>query len=143
MFYSPWGRKTEVAFHDKAFERAALPPWDSRWHALSVAARAHFLDKVKAPARPGGYRPSAPSTRFPAQVLDELAAAGFVEVQTRGARADVVIAEEAVPFAIRLRAVRRYRLLADGGEPEVVKYTAYCFVNQGLQREVEKVLQAA
>src|SRR4051794_14270728 len=86
MFYSPWGRKTEVAFHDKAFERAALPPWDSRWHALSVAARAHFLDKVKAPARPGGYRPPTPSTRIPARVLDELAAAGFVEGQTRGAR---------------------------------------------------------
>src|SRR5439155_17988499 len=107
------------------------------------AARAHFLDKVKAPARPGGSRPPTPSTRIPAPVLDELAAAGFVEVQTRGARADVAIAEEAVPFAIRLRAVRRYRLLADGGVPEVVKYTAYCFVNQGLHREVGKILEAA
>ncbi|MFO0954127.1 MAG: helicase-associated domain-containing protein [Isosphaeraceae bacterium] len=128
------GAKTRV-FSDKAYRRAALAPWDEKWHGLSVAARKAFLAEVKGPSReplPRSQQPSVSSERFAAEVLRELVEAGFVAVEdgrkpSSGRR---VYAEEAVlDFATRLRAVERYNVLKAKGAGILKRYVSYTNYN--------------
>src|SRR5437763_6823376 len=144
MLFGLWNRP-RVAFHDRAFERAALPSWDARWRALSVPARSYFLETVKVPQRKGTSPGSVPATRFPPAVLDELVAAGFLVQRPAGPRQrpQVALAEGAIPFLVRLRALRRYRLLTDSAPDALENHVAHCFVNYGLVQEIHKILRDA
>ena len=114
MSYGYWGgaRAHEVpAFDEKAYRRQNLAAWDVRWHGLSVPARYAFLNEVKGPSKKQkvySVPPSVAVDRFPPPILEELKAAGFVEVQPARSRAftDRVIAPNALyDFAARLRTV--------------------------------------
>jgi hypothetical protein len=145
MFSNLWGRAPKAAFHDKAFTRAALPDWDRRWHDLSPAARAGFLDHVKIPARGNPSAPGVPAARFPPAALDDLVAAGFLSLQQQGRppRPHAVLARDALDFTKRLRALRRYHLLAEDRPPELGNYVNYCFARYDLQDEIRRVLRKA
>ena len=61
-----------------------LAAWDAKWHGLSPQARSTFLAEVKGPARnQADHAPSysVSASQAPAPVLEELTAAGFVEVR--------------------------------------------------------------
>ena len=87
MSYGYWGKAKEresVAFDAKAYRRQNLARWDARWHELSVQARYVFVHEVKGPARQQkatSMPPSVSADTFPPDLLEELTAAGFIEVQ--------------------------------------------------------------
>ena len=70
-------------FHEKAFRRRGLAPWDARWHALSPKARTSYLYEVKGAtfaAQQGAARSSAPVALFAPEVVRELVDAGLVNL---------------------------------------------------------------
>ncbi len=137
MSYGYWGKAKEresVAFDAKAYRRQNLARWDARWHALSVQARYVFVHEVKGPARQQkatSMPPSVSADTFPPHLLEELTAAGFIEVQPARSRAfsDRVIAHDALyDFASRLRTVRRLHLLSADLPSEFARYVDHAFV---------------
>ena len=70
MFNKPRG--PEPAFHDRSWTRAVLADWDRRWDGLSVQARRHFTEHVKAEARtlPPRRRPRRPRGSIPRSSLN-------------------------------------------------------------------------
>src|SRR5258706_508758 len=111
-------------FFEKAYRRETLATWDAKWHALSVPARSLFLHLVKRPAKNRVAKSKPPGVladRFPTPILEELTAAGFVEVVAARSRAfgDSVIASDGIyDFAMRLYAMQRYQLLPAGKSSE-------------------------
>ena len=84
--------------------------WDAKWHTLSPQARLAYLKDVKGPQQaqgPNQKRPSVKADRFAASVLEELLAAGFVELGDSGSagpRDRVFAVVAASDFATRVRA---------------------------------------
>ncbi len=116
---------------------------------MSVAARKHFLDHIKT-TRPNSRtrdgQPAISAERFSAAVLDELISAGFMTVREPSGREkarQVMLVEEAVDFADRLRALRRYHLLDAQQPSEFTKYLNHCFTKYELTNEINRVLQKA
>src|SRR4051812_3757189 len=66
------GNRPRPAYHDRAFVRAQLAPWDERWQALGRAARQTFL-RLKVARRPGTSPPRNPLSSLPVEPLEELA----------------------------------------------------------------------
>jgi hypothetical protein len=84
--YGSWVREAERELsnlHERAFRREGLAAWDARWHELTPEARSYFVNEVKGPAKnQADHAPSytVAATKFPAHVLEELTAAGFIKV---------------------------------------------------------------
>ena len=151
MAYGDWGKPKEErrAFSGKAYRRPGLAEWDAKWHGLSAGARGAFLDEVKGPVRGQGGRPTAqPSMaieKFPAPVLEELVAAGLVVAKAtriKGPADKVFAVEGAYDFAIRIRALRKYRLLADDAPGDLAKFVDYAYYSGEMMQVVAQVLQA-
>ncbi|HZW33187.1 MAG TPA: helicase-associated domain-containing protein, partial [Isosphaeraceae bacterium] len=149
---SYWGRATKREtrrFFERAYQRTNLAAWDARWHALTAQARLFFLEVVKGPAKqrtPYSQPPSVSAARFPPHVLEELTAAGFVEVQAAGSRAftDRVIArDELYDFAARVRTARRLHLLAADQPSELSRYVDHVFFGGPLAEALFGVLRKA
>jgi hypothetical protein len=146
MWRKPHKAREHRAFYDKAWRRSELPPWDAKWHGLSVGARFHFLQQVKFSVTPGNPNPpTANPDQFPPQVLQELTAAGFVTVRTvgRSPTPRVVLADSAIDFAARVRWLRRYHLLAEDLPSELEHYADACFLTYGLVTEICNILRRA
>jgi soluble cytochrome b562 len=150
MSYGLWGRVKEReprAFFEKAYRRQTLAAWDAKWHGLSVQARYFFLHVVKGPVKKQAVPsqpPSVSADRFPPHVLEELAAAGFVEVQPARSRAftDRVIACDGLyDFALRLRTFRRLHLLAADQPSEFENYVDHAFFGSQLIGVLSGVLR--
>ena len=134
--YSLWNKprsREERAFHEKAFRFKDMARWDAKWHTLSPQARLAYLKDVKGPQQaqgPNQKRPSVKADRFAASVLEELLAAGFVELGDSGSgepRDRVFAVVAASDFATRVRARYRHHLLR-GDLPSLLEnYVRYCF----------------
>lgn len=112
--YSLWNKPRsweQRAFHEKAFSFKDMARWDAKWHTLSPQARLAYLKDVKGPQQaqgPNQKRPSVKADRFAASVLEELLAAGFVELGDSGSagpRDRVFAVVAASDFATRVRAL--------------------------------------
>src|SRR5258708_7478221 len=114
MSHGTWGRSREREvrqFYEKLFRRAPFPPWDERWHRLSLPARSSLLHDVKPPSRyqstyGGGTSSSISAEKLPAQVLGELTSAGFLEVSPvsgKKAADRVSLVADAIEFFSRIR----------------------------------------
>ena len=95
--------------------------------------RLAYLKDVKGPQQaqgPNQKRPSVKADRFAASVLEELQAAGFVELGDSGSggpRDRVFAVVAAIDFATRVRALSRHHLLR-GDLPSLLEnYVRYCF----------------
>ena len=110
-----------------------MAPWDAKWHTLSPQARLAYLKDVKGPQRapsPHQKRPSVKADRFAASVLEELLAAGFVELGDSGSggpRDRVFAVVAATDFATRVRARYRHHLLRGDLPSVLADYVRYCF----------------
>ena len=129
--YALWSRQNkreERDFHEKAFRREGLAEWDARWHKLSIEARLAVLNDLKLPPKsqgPGSVRPSVSVESIVPQTLEELVAAGFVEIGSSrmiGPRDRVFLLDAAIDFVARVRSLNRHRLLREGGSAELKKY---------------------
>ena len=138
--YSLWNEPRsweQRAFHEKAFRFKDMARWDAKWHTLSPRARLAYLKDVKVPRRaqgPNQKRPSVKADRFAASVLEELQAAGFVEIGDSGSgglRDRVFAVVAATDFATRVRALHRHHLLRDDVPSLVENYVRYCFYPRG------------
>ncbi|SIO67897.1 Helicase conserved C-terminal domain-containing protein [Singulisphaera sp. GP187] len=150
MSYGTWIRSKEkksTDFSEKAYSRESMAIWDAKWHRLSVQARYFFLFVVKSPGKnrlPKSKPTGVSAARFPAAVLKELTAAGFVELITARSRAfdDQVIACDGLyDFATRLRAMHSYHLLDPEKSSEFRKYLDYIFVGSKLLGVLSSVLR--
>jgi len=137
-----YGRREEKAFHDKAWKRADMAAWDERWAGLSLAARRRFVEDVK-PGMQGRRAPGTPASRFSAAVLEEMTAAGLIEIDRRWGKPEVVVSDAARGFASRLRALNRYRLLDGARNAEFANYVGYCFQSYELDRVLFAVIGKA
>ena len=120
--------------------------WDAKWHTLSPRARLAYLKDVKVPQRaqrPNQKRPSVKADRFAASVLEELLAAGFVELGDSGSagpRDRVFAVVAATDFATRVRALYRHHLLR-GDLPSLLEnYVRYCFYPAAAADALDSVL---
>jgi hypothetical protein len=145
-----WRRATRSrehrAFYEKAWRRSELPPWDAKWHGLSVQARHHFVHQVKFSVTPGNPNPPAADVdNFPPEVLEELIAAGLIAVRTVGRSPSprVVLPDAAIDFAARVRGLGRYHLLAEDLPSELKHYADACFFTHGLVVEICNILHRA
>jgi len=150
MRYGFWGlekKRESRPFGDKAYRRQALASWDAKWHGLSIQARYFFLHEVKGPVKERTIHStpqSVSSDKFPLHILEELTAAGFIEVQPARSRAlaDRVIACDGLyDFATRIRTMRRLHLLAADQPSEFAKYVDYSFFSGPLTEVLWGVLR--
>jgi Helicase conserved C-terminal domain len=119
---------------EKAWLRSKATPWDARWHALSHPARLAFLTRIKGATRDGSRtQPSTPANQVPAPVLEELVAAGFVEVEPGSGKKPgrVVPISATHDFSTRVRGIHRYQLLGKSHREDLAKYVKYAFFGQG------------
>src|SRR5262249_28427291 len=135
MWYSGSRRERENrAFYEKAYRWEQMPQWEERWLKLSVPARFHFLTNVKAAKRAGSQiTPSTDSGLFPPEVLEELTAAGFVQVPApakAGLSRRVLAVDGVLDFANRLRCLRRFHLLTPTQSRPLEGYVDFCFFHQ-------------
>src|SRR5262245_39082181 len=94
------------AYHDKAYRRHLLPPWDERWHRLARPARAALLE---AAAGLSVYRQQQElRVSAPADVLAELAREGFAALTVTGI---ATLRPEARDFCLRVVLTRQFNLL--------------------------------
>ena len=155
MFGWSWGSKPEKAkdqraLHEKAFRRGPLAAWDEAWHRLSPGARLAFLDDVKAPKKSTkAQQAGVPTEKFDPKALDELIAAGFVEVRQAGRvsaleRSGRVFSKVDPPdFIGRVHALRRHHLLEADPPPDLLAYVNHCFYSGAGGTGVQDVLQKA
>jgi hypothetical protein len=152
MGYGSWGwrgrgaAKESRAAHERSFRRDQLPAWDAKWQGLSPGARRAFLDEIKGPAKPEAQaQPSIAADKLDPRELDELAAAGFVEVRPagKGPALRVFAAPATSDFAARMRNLRRARVLTGGGTDDLVRSCKYVFTADGLTRVLHDVLGRA
>ena len=147
QFRNQWGHGEPRDFFEKAFRRDSLAVWDARWQGLSVPARRFFLDVVKLSGSvPSTYSdPASVATdKFPPDVLEELAAAQFVQVRRDRFSKDVdlVIAGFGVDdFAWRARILRRLHLLDADRPSEFSRYVDEVFSGHELAIAVSRVLR--
>ena len=150
--YRSWRRAKERetrAVDEKAYRRQPLAAWDAKWHGLSAQARSSFLTEVKGPSKnQADHAPSytVSASRIPAPVLDELTAAGFVEVlapKTGASTRRVLARGEIYDFASRVRTMHRLHLLTTDQPGELVKYVNHVFDPGGLVHVIIEVLRKA
>lgn len=140
--------RRDHGFHEKAWFRKNLPAWDAKWQALSPRARLAFLNEVKGPSKSKEYSvsPSVSAEKIAPQVLKELTAAGFVTVQPsrRKKEGDRVFAADGIyDFAVRVRSLRRYHLLAEDGSGEFKTYVNHCYYTYEMNTALTGVLRKA
>lgn len=147
MRYGNWSNpREERGFSEKAFQRQSLPVWDARWHALSAQARQYFLKEIKGPIKRqllSTRQPSAPSSNFPPEVLEELTKAGFVEVlngNSKAAGGRVIACGDLIDFTARIRALQRYQLLTANQPGNLEKYVEATFYGYRLVEAALNVL---
>ena len=127
-FLREWAERESRIFGERAFQRQSLPEWDAKWNQLTVQARSTYLHAVKLPERnPIGFRPApnSPRSDFAPEVLEELAAAGFVRVDSNPSSATfdrVLPGNGTSDFAWRSRILRRMHLLDPHQRSEFSKY---------------------
>jgi hypothetical protein len=129
-----WGRPQREmrGLGQKAWKREGQEPWEAKWQGLSAQARFAFLDVVKGPARKGAQtQPNVAADKLPPKVLEELVAAGFVEVRStrviKGKRR-IFAVEDVYDFAVRVRSLHRYHLLdPDRPSGELERFVKYCY----------------
>ena len=146
-FLGEWATAEARVFSEKAYKRRSLPEWNAKWQQLTVPARYSYLHLVKLPEKiSAGYRPpaSTPRDNFPPDVLEELAAAGFVtiDVTRSNATIDRVFAGTgAHDFAWRGRILRRMHLLDAHQQSEFSKYVEEVFFGSDLLQTIASVLR--
>ncbi len=117
--------------------------------SLSTRARYAYLHAVKLPEKiPIGYRPApnSPRSDFAPEVLEELAAAGFVRIDTNRSSTTfdrVFPANGIYDFAWRGRILRRMHLLDRHQQSEFSKYVEEVFYGVDLLQVVSRVLREA
>jgi hypothetical protein len=147
QFRNQWGQGGPREFYEKAFRRESLPVWDARWQVLSIPARRSFLDVVKLPGKdPASYSdPASVATDgFPPKVLEELAAAQFVEVRRARFSTDtdrVIAGFGTEDFAWRARILRRLHLLDADRPSELLRYVDEVFSGQELAIAISRVMR--
>jgi hypothetical protein len=147
QFWRQWAAGEARVFSEKAFKRRSLPEWDARWQQLTVQARYSYLHSVKLPEKiPVGYGPSpnTPRDSFPPDILEELAAAGFVKIDASRSNAviDRVFAGAGTDdFAWRGRILRRMHLLDAHQQSEFSKYVEEVFYGSDLLRVISDMLR--
>ena len=146
MSYLNWGRTKErnpLAFDEKAYKRKGLAAWDAAWQKLSDQARFFVLHEVKIPLK---TNPGAVAEKFPLHVLEELTAAGFIEVQKPKGKetTDRVVAPESLlDFITRLRMLHRMHLLAADQHSRFENYVDYAFYTNETLIVLHAVLRKA
>jgi hypothetical protein len=146
QFRNQWTYGEPRDFFEKAYRRDSLPIWDAKWHGLSVPARRLFLNVVKLPGKDRStYSDPAdvPKDKFPPDVLEELAAAGFVEIRRARFSTDTdrVLAGVGVDdFAWRARILRRHHLLDADRPSEFSRYVDEVFSGHELAIAISRVL---
>ena len=147
QYWRGWDEGEVRGFFEKAYCRQSLPAWDARWERLSLHARYSFLHVVKLPdPNPysyGGPR-FTPRDNFPPHVLEELAAAGFVQIEFAKAPVTidrVVAGNGTTDFAWRCRILRRMHLLDPDRPCELSKYVDEAFFVHDLMQSLSAVLQ--
>jgi hypothetical protein len=147
QFWREWAAGEARVFSEKAYKRRLLPEWDAKWQQLTVPARYSYLHTVKLPEKiPVGYGPAPNTSRdsFPCEVLDELAAAGFVKIDVSRSNAaiDRVFAGTGTDdFAWRGRILRRMHLLDAHQQSEFSKYVGEVFYGTDLLQVIMNVLR--
>jgi len=118
--YSHWNKPHTwegPPFHEKAYSFKDMARWDAKWQTLAPRARLAYLKDVKGLNRAQGQhrdRPSVKADLFVPNVLEELLAAGFVELGSSGSgkpRDRVFAVVAATDFMARVRALYRHHLL--------------------------------
>src|SRR5262245_57716643 len=140
MAFNRWDPPPRPAFHDRAFVRAEMAPWDQRWHGRSRPARQTFL-RLKVARHPGTTPPRNPVGKLPIAPLEELEAAGLVRLEGAGAGRNAAVPEAAYDFAARLRGLDRYHLLRDPSPDDFHKYVQHGFDFYLLQHALAEVLR--
>lgn len=149
MSFGIWGTSRsgaikEVAPHEKLYRRDQLPEWDAKWQRLSTEARRAYVEQLKGPARADAQnQPSVAADTVDAKVLDELVAAGFVEVRPSSGKnrpARVFGVQATHDFGLRLRGLARYQLLTGGGPEGLVRFAKMTFTTHGLSQLLREVL---
>src|SRR4051794_5441330 len=112
MWYGNPRPREQRAAHEKAWKRADLVHGEEKWRQLSPAARLAFVTETKSPVRKGS-RPTytVRPARFAPEALEELRAAGFVEVVPPGTwtrQPSVVVPEALWEFAHYVRSLYRF-----------------------------------
>src|SRR3954451_11303503 len=103
MSYGSWGKpkpRGPGGFQEKLFRRDLLPPWDDRWHRLSLPARAAFLERFT--SSPRSTVPVVDTTvaqrhvsSFTPEALAELKDTGMVEeVSAKGKTSARLVRDE-------------------------------------------------
>lgn len=123
--------------------------WDAKWHTLSPRARQAYLKEVKLPKLAEDAdqkRPSVKAERFDSSVLEELQAAGFVELGDSGSggpRDRVFGVVAAIDFTTRVRALYRHHLLR-GELPSLLEnYVRYSFYPPAATNALNSVIRNA
>jgi len=124
-----------------------LVPWEEKWRTLSPQARHAFVTQTKSPVHQGSrstykVRPN----RFPPEALEELRAAGFVELQADGRSGqlqNVVVPSPVWTFAHYLRSLQRFHLLDPARPSELQAYVNTAFAPAGLVSSISQVMRGA
>src|SRR5947209_7487004 len=122
-----------------------LLDWVARWRVLSAPARLAVVREVRAPVSPNSTRPPFISiNRLPANVVDELTAAGFVErrpgLSARQAER-LIVPPAAAEFVNEVQDIAALRLLDAGGPPNLGEYVRSRFNPNHLNIRVSRVLR--
>ena len=87
-----FSRVEKAAFHDKAWKRAEQAALDERWQGLSLPARRHLLDGVRAVSPTATSAPINPVANFPAGVVAEWRSAGLISLEEAGRPGHFILA---------------------------------------------------
>ncbi len=134
---------------EKSLRRQNLADWDRRWHRLSVEARYFVLHQLTAPLGSpdtGSTAPDVSIGMLPRSTVEELSAAGFIEIEPRAARGlrDRIVASAGLhDFALRAHILRRFHLLDIERPSEFAGYVSHAYSTSRLTELVSGVLRAA
>lgn len=131
---------SRVPFHDFSWKRSEMAEWDRRWHALSPAARQHFLKDFRS-VKSGGQKPRDLMKRVPEPAREELIFHNFVEARVEPRGTELHITEAAKPFATRVRLLLKCHLLQ--GAEHLTNFTSRAFDHYGFYTTLGKVVQKA
>jgi Helicase conserved C-terminal domain len=146
MFYSYSREREQRAAHERGWRRAELVAWEEKWRRLSPPARLAFVTETKSPIKKGRSSYTVRPGRFVPAILEELRAAGFVEVEQPSAWArlpNVVVPDPVRDFAHYVRSLYRFHLLDATRANEFLAYIGAAFTQQGLASTIDVVLRHA
>jgi hypothetical protein len=150
--FGSWDRTKKgavPAVDQRAYARRGLATWDARWHELTPEARSTFINVVKGPARnQADHAPtySVAKDKFPPRALEELTAAGFVQILAARSRASadrVFAPAKLYDFAARVRMLNRHHLLDADRSIELSNYVDQAFYVNQLAGILDDVLRRA